>query len=389
MKLTKREKSRMIFEGFLTMGIMVALYLAAYVVLRWIVSSFSGFINQLWFFPDLLDQFKNNQAMVLTPLILLVLIVLIAVITYWRLKRRYRQYELKHIISELHSIAQGNYSYRIAGNYGEDMQRVVDSIHLLVDSTVQAMEEERRIEQSKDELITNVSHDIRTPLTSVIGYLGLIESRKYQNEEEAWKYAHTAYQKAKQMKALVDDLFEYTTVRQPTVPLTLVTFDMVQLLEQLAADFELEAAEMDMDITVEPEQESLEMEGDTEKLVRLFNNLLTNALKYGTEGKQVNIQTARHQQQAVLTVSNQGESLPDGAVQQLFERFYRAEESRSQEVAGTGLGLAIARGICDLHKGTIEVRVEKGWTSFIVRLPIRQQNDGQTEEWKKHIKTNT
>ena len=95
---------------------------------------------------------------------------------------------------------------------------MVTSINGLVDSTVAAIEDERKIEKSKDELITNVSHDIRTPLTSIIGYLGLIEDGQYHSEEDLLKYTHTAYIKAKQMKSLVDDLFEYTKVRQPAVP---------------------------------------------------------------------------------------------------------------------------------------------------------------------------
>ena len=91
-------------------------------------------------------------------------------------------------------------------------------------------------------LITNVSHDLRTPLTSIIGYLGLVEQDRYHSVEEARGYVHTAYKKARQMKLLVDDLFEYTTVRQTDTPLNLITFDMVQLLEQLAIDFQIEAA---------------------------------------------------------------------------------------------------------------------------------------------------
>lgn len=119
---------------------------------------------------------------------------------------------------------------------------MVTSINGLVDSTVAAIEDERKIEKSKDELITNVSHDIRTPLTSIIGYLGLIEDGQYHSEEDLLKYTHTAYIKAKQMKSLVDDLFEYTKVRQPAVPVNFSAFDMIQLIEQLAADFELEAS---------------------------------------------------------------------------------------------------------------------------------------------------
>ncbi|MCG3562148.1 hypothetical protein L8957_28705, partial [Klebsiella pneumoniae] len=102
------------------------------------------------------------------------------------------------------------YDHRIPFELSGDLSRVVTSINGLVDSTVAAIEDERKIEKSKDELITNVSHDIRTPLTSIIGYLGLIEDGQYHSEEDLLKYTHTAYIKAKQMKSLVDDLFEYT-----------------------------------------------------------------------------------------------------------------------------------------------------------------------------------
>lgn len=380
LKLSKRERSRMILEGIITAGILIGLYFAAYTIMRWSVNAFPDFFNSFWLFRNIIEQFTSDQSAILTPFVLLVLTTMLGLFIFWRLRRRYRQYELRHIISELHYIAQGNYAYRITGDYGEDIQRVVDSIHVLVDSTVEAMKEERKIEESKDELISNVSHDIRTPLTSVIGYLGLIEAKKYSTDEEAWRYAHTAYQKAKQMKVLVDDLFEYTQVRQPSTPLYIMTFDMVQLLEQLAADFEWEASKENMEIIVEPEKPSLEMEGDTEKLVRLFNNLLTNALKYSAGGKTIKIKTSQKEKRAILSISNEGETLPAEAMDQLFERFYRAEESRSQEVAGTGLGLAIARGITDLHHGTIEAEVKDGWTSFIITLPINQTESKAAEK---------
>lgn len=198
-------------------------------------------IREYWIFGDAIISIRGNQIISVTPFFIIFLTIIAIATIYWRLKRRYKQMQLNHIISELHYIAEGHYEHRITTVFGDDMEKVVDSIHVLVDSTVQAMEEERRIEQSKDELITNVSHDIRTPLTSIIGYLGLIEERRYQNEEELLKYTHTAYTKAKQMKVLVEDLFEYTKVRQTTTPLNLTQFDMVQLLEQLVADFELEA----------------------------------------------------------------------------------------------------------------------------------------------------
>ena len=292
-------------------------------------------------------------------------------IVCWRLIRRYRQMQLQHIIHELHYIASGNYDYRIPFELRGDLSKVVDSINGLVDSTVAAIEDERAIEKSKDELITNVSHDIRTPLTSIIGYLGLIEDGQTHSEAEMKKYTHIAYTKAKQMKALVEDLFEYTKVRQPSVPINMVSFDMVQLLEQLAADYELEASKKNLQIMIETQETSLTMDGDTEKLVRVFNNLITNALKYGEGATKIVIELEKSQTEAIITVKNDGRPIPRESLDQLFDRFYRADQSRSQEISGTGLGLAISQNIVNLHGGYIYAQSNSEWTSFIIHLPLK------------------
>src|SRR5699024_715598 len=134
-----------------------------------------------------------------------------------------------------------------------------------VESTINSLEEERAIERSKDELITNVSHDIRTPLTSIIGYLGLIEDKQYQSEADLLKYTHTAFLKSKQMKSLVDDLFEYTKVRQTDAKLQTVQIDLNAMLEQLGASFELEASKKGMQIQVDVGAEPLMFDADPEK----------------------------------------------------------------------------------------------------------------------------
>ncbi|WP_205617928.1 sensor histidine kinase [Atopococcus tabaci] len=370
MDLKRREKIRLMMEAVITTGIIILVYFAVFVILRWVLQTFSGYFESIWFFGDFLERLQTEQLMTIAPFLLVILITMVVAVVYWRLKRRHRQYELQHIIDELHYIAQGNYTHRIRGQYRGDLKKVVDSIHMLVDSTLEAMEEERRIEQSKDELITNVSHDIRTPLTSIIGYLSLVEEGRYQSVEELTTYTHTAYEKAKQMKVMVDDLFEYTKVRQTTTPLNITDFDIVQLLEQLAADFELEASEKGMELSVHASPERLMMRGDPEKLVRVFNNLLTNAFKYGKDGDKVLVDVGQEGPQAKITVSNNGQPIPEKSLRHLFERFYRGEESRSQETSGTGLGLAIAKSIVELHGGTIQAKTENGWTQFHLLLPL-------------------
>lgn len=368
--LRRRERWSLIGEGFITAGIIVLLYYSAYQIFQILVNAFPQFFQDFWFFGDLFIEMKDQSLLEVNPFVYIFLILLAIIAIAWRLKRRHRNYEMRHIISELKYIAKGNFEHRIPSSSDPDLQEFIDSIHVLVDSTIEAMEEERRIEQTKDELITNVSHDIRTPLTSIIGYLGLVEQHRYDSIEQAQEYVHTAYKKARQMKVLVDDLFEYTSVHQKDTPLNIITFDMVQLLEQLAIDFQLEANEKGMAIEVKSAVDKLMMEGDSEKLVRVFSNLLSNALKYGVGGTSIILEVKPlNVNDVLITVKNDGEKIPSEAVGQLFERFYRAESSRTQETASTGLGLAIAKSIVELHAGTISVETTEEWTKFLIRLP--------------------
>lgn len=370
--LTSKEISELIAEGIVTIIILLLLNVAIMVVLTQMIEKSPNLSDAIYNSRNIFAQNFNTDIFLSARNFLFPFFFVVdALIVFWRLIRRYRQMQLRHIINELHYIANGNYDYRIPFELRGDLSKVVASINGLVDSTVAAIEDEREIEKSKDELITNVSHDIRTPLTSIIGYLGLIEDGQYQSKEEVLKYTHIAYTKAKQMKSLVDDLFEYTKVRQPTVPVNAMSFDMVQLLEQLAADFELEANKKNIQISVETSESSLIMDGDTEKLVRVFNNLITNALKYGGGATQIVMQLEKANTEAIITVKNNGTPIPRESLDQLFDRFYRVDESRSQEISGTGLGLAISQNIVNLHGGYIYAQSNKQWTSFIIHLPLK------------------
>ncbi|MHC5269259.1 sensor histidine kinase [Enterococcus sp. LJL98] len=376
--LTSKEISELFAEGIVTIILLLLINVS-------IVVLFSSLIDHSPSLNDAIFEtrssfvrnfnstiFLNGKNLTIPLFLIIDLLVL-----YWRLIRRYRQMQLRHIISELHYIASGNYDHRIPFELRGDLSRIVTSINGLVDSTVAAIEEERRIEQSKDELITNVSHDIRTPLTSIIGYLGLIEDRQYRSEEDLLKYTHTAYVKAKQMTSLVEDLFEYTKVRQPSVPVHTMNFDMVQLLEQLAIEFELEANRKGIEIQVVATAPQLLMDGDTDKLVRVFNNLITNALKYGKGATLILIEIEKVGTEAIITVKNNGKMIPKHSLDSLFNRFYRVEESRSQETGGTGLGLAISQSIIALHGGYIYAKSNPQWTSFIIHLPLSHNIRGK------------
>ncbi|KRK74047.1 sensor histidine kinase [Lacticaseibacillus nasuensis] len=370
-RLTAKEKSELWGEGIITVILLLMLNLALVVILKEVTAQNPKLQNAIWGIKNVVvfgqDTHLWSWRYPLTGLML----VVDAVVVYWRLIRRYHQMQMRHVIAELHYIASGHLDHRINFAVGTDLQKVINSINALVESAVNSMAEERRIEQSKDELITNVSHDIRTPLTSIIGYLGLIEDGQYKGDEELVKYTHTAYMKAKQMKVLVEDLFEYTKARQTTTPLNAVSFNMVAMLEQLAASYELEAERADMSFVVTGKPDPLIMEADTEKLGRVFNNLIVNALKYGKGGKHIYLDAEKIGSEAVIKVSNDGPQIPNDSLSSLFDRFYRVEESRSQETGGTGLGLAIAQSFVTLHGGYIYADSTPELTSFVIHLPLQ------------------
>lgn len=368
LKLTTREISELFLEGVITLCIVFVLYLGALVLLNQFLDAPGYFVDgsrsirQAW-------NVESSEIQLYKNIFSISSIIFAIGFTYWRLIRRYHQMQLSHVLEELHLIAQGDYDRRIPFQLAGDMGKVVTSINRLVDSTVSAMEDERMIEKSKDELITNVSHDIRTPLTSIIGYLGLVINGKPKTPEETKRYTEIAYHKAQQMKALVDDLFEYTTTSPNGAPLRLNDIPVANFLEQVAADFELEAQKRHMTIEVIPPKRKMVLEMDAEKMVRVIHNLLSNAIKYGRENTKITIEVLEQKDIITIAVRNIGEPISKEVLEHLFARFYRAEGSRSKETGGTGLGLAIADNIVRSHGGRMLAESVGEVISFYICLP--------------------
>lgn len=373
MKLTGREKSSLILEGVVTVVLLVLLNMAIIMIIQDVIQGNPGVTNGIFMIKQSLRLGPfQTQIWSYQRIIIALFVVIDAWVIWWRLRRRYHLYQMNHIIGELHYIAQGHLDHRIPFRLKGSEQHVISSVNALVDSAVKSMDDERKIEKSKDELITNVSHDLRTPLTSIIGYLGLIEDKQYQSEEDILKYTHTAYEKAKQMKNLVEDLFEYTKVQQHGAPVNIMRIDLNQLLEQLTASFELEGQHRGIEISSKVVPNPLMIEADPEKLGRVFNNLVANAFKYGNGASYIRVDARQRADQVEVTVANDGTPIPAQSLDHLFERFYRAEASRSRATGGTGLGLAIVKSIVDLHHGTVTVTSDENETAFVVTLPLKQ-----------------
>lgn len=369
-KLTAAEKSELFAEGVVTVIIMLLLNMSVIILYHLAVLQDKSLVNGIYFLKKTMTIGPGYHIWSWERIGIILMGIADVIVLYWRLIRRYHQMQLRHIISELHYIANGHFDHRISFSVNNDMQKVIDSINSLVDSTVGAINEEKAIEQSKDELITNVSHDIRTPLTSIIGYLGLLKNGAVTSQEDMLKYINIAYDKAEQMKSLANDLFEYTTLKSTKTKLNVTPINIKGMMEQVAAGFELEAEKKGIAFSVKARPDDLIVNADVEKLVRVYNNLISNALKYAAGASRINlVANLINHEQVELRVENNGEPIPKDKLKKIFDRFYRVESSRNTKTGGTGLGLSIVQGGVELHGGTIRCESNKDWTSFIILLP--------------------
>ncbi|MVP00876.1 sensor histidine kinase [Paenibacillus lutrae] len=281
---------------------------------------------------------------------------------------------LEEITLGLQEIAKGNLNYEIVARSSDELGVVVDNINQMTRKLRNSIEEERIAERTKNELITGVSHDLRTPLTSILGYLELIESDRYKDETELRYYTNIAYEKTKNLKKLIDYLFEYTSLHENASVLKANTININGFLKQLAEEFIPALTKAGMSYRFGSDNEMVYIQADANQLVRAYENLISNAIRYGREGKFVDIQIKTSNGEAIVEIINYGEAIPEMDLPYIFDRFYRAEKSRSSQTGGTGLGLAIAKSIIEIHGGQISVQSNKSRTLFETRFPLISAN---------------
>lgn len=274
---------------------------------------------------------------------------------------------LDEITHGLREIAKGNFDTEIPVHAGSQLGEVAESINQMSRQLHQSILEERNAEKTKNDLITGVSHDLRTPLTSILGFLEVIEEDRYQDEVELRYYVNIAYEKAQNLKKLIDDLFEYTRINNG-LPLEIQEIDTAQFIRQLIEETVpvLEKTGITCNLAAE---EGLIIQADGARLVRAYENLISNAIRYGGSGKKIDIAVRSDGDQVSISFTNYGDPIPERDLPFIFDRFYRVEGSRSKQTGGTGLGLAITKSIVEVQGGEIRVRSDRHRTTFETRFP--------------------
>lgn len=302
-------------------------------------------------------------------LLLIVMAVFIFLLVFFLLTRQMTDY-IERILDGVRQITEGDFKHRIDVRYQEDeFSYIADCINRMADSAQEMQFKEQEAEQSKNELITNVAHDLRTPLTSIIGYIDIVNTNENLTDEQRSEYLRIAWEKAHKLERLINDLFSFTKVSYGKMPMQLAAIDLIKLLEQEVDELYPSFEENHLTCSFEPDVESCLIMADGEQLVRVFDNLLGNAVRYGKNGKIIRVRTETEAETIRVQVINYGSIIPQENLPHLFEKFYKVDTARQSSQEGTGLGLAIAKSIVESHGGSITASSSFEGTVFEVTLP--------------------
>lgn len=224
-------------------------------------------------------------------------------------------------------------------------------------------------EQRKNDLIVYLAHDLKTPLTSVIGYLTLLQDEPQISQEMRAHYTGIALKKAQRLEELINEFFDITRFNLTTLTLETEQINLSRMLEQIVSEFNpiLEEKELRWQTDIEP---GIEILGDADKLARVFDNLIRNAVNYSYASSDIHFSARAEEDRVEISVRNHGRTIPPDKLEHIFEQFYRVDASRASATGGAGLGLSIAKEIVELHGGTISAESGEESIAFFVTLLV-------------------
>lgn len=225
-------------------------------------------------------------------------------------------------------------------------------------------------ESKKNDLVMYLAHDLKTPLTSIIGYLSLLYEAPELSAEQRAKYIGITLDKAYRLEELINEFFEITRFNLESITLENNRTDIGMMLSQITDEFYPMFKEKNIEYTIDI-KEKIVVYADRDKIARVFDNLLKNAVNYSYENSVIQIGARIIEDKLVIKFRNQCDEIPKEKLQRLFDKFFRLDSSRATSTGGSGLGLAIAKQITELHGGSLKAKSTQQYTDFIVTIPYR------------------
>lgn len=294
------------------------------------------------------------------------ILVIVAIIIINKIQKNKNKY-IKEVLYIIEEIAKGNFekSVPVVGN--SVYAQISNKINKIRDEYIVAIEEEKRSERLKYELVTNISHDLRTPLTSILNYIELAK-REVKNNDEIEKYISHVEINANRLNILVEDLFELTKMESGNIKLEIVTINIVLLTRQIINEYTDQLKQSGLEVVFKCSNEYILWDCDSLKIYRLLDNIIYNAIKYSVCNTRIYVDIKNEDDLLIITIKNISNYRMDFEANELFSRFKRGDESRATD--GSGLGLAIAKSIVELHNGNINIEIEGDMFKVMIEFNI-------------------
>jgi len=297
---------------------------------------------------DVLYKGDNSK---LFPLGILIFVALFLLLTYGKVKY------INSLSKGLVEISKGNLNYRVEVKGRDELSILGENINYMTEELMNLKEKEKEIEKNKDRLIVSVSHDLRTPLTSIIGYIKLIKEN-YKEKDDISKYIDIIDNKSNRLEELINDLFEYTKLTSCDIKLEKVNISLNEFMRQVVEGMMIACNQNDLNILLKAPNEELNVNVDPAKMVRVFENIISNAIRYSNKKSDINIKIFKAENGAMVSIENEGKPIKEEELNKIFDMFYRTDESRNNQTGGSGIGLSIAKSIVELHGGKIWAECE-------------------------------
>lgn len=276
---------------------------------------------------------------------------------------------LKYISKSVTNIQSQQFLKPIDVKGSDEIAELASNINIMSNRLKENYEKEKRQEEAKNELIVAVSHDLKTPLTSIMGYLELLNKDKETFTKEQQEFLQIAYGKSENLKKLIDELFEYTKLSNNYIKLDKAPFNMAVLVNQIVGEHILFLSENNIKVEIQSTKEELMCSIDVKKIIRVIENLIRNVEKYSYGDSTFIVKMWEDEDNIRLTFTNEGDSLKNDDLEKIFEEMYRIDKSRNVEIEGSGLGLPISKKIIELHGGRIWAECNGNIIDFNIELP--------------------
>lgn len=316
---------------------------------------------------DVTSYVRENYLLAMNMIYIVVLLGIIVFLLVFTLFVNKKVKYIKFLSSEVKVIKDEGFGKTIEVRGQDELAELCSSINNMSLELREKIENEKKIEQNKNKLITNVSHDLRTPLTSILGYVDLLKQNGFEDKEKFEEYISIIDERSKSLNTLINELFEYTKLNNHDIKLNYSTVEIGSLVEQLSGEYSLIFKKEGLELISEIPEEDIFVDIDIQMIVRALENLLINAKKYSVRNSQVLVKLLQESNDIVISVENKVENISQDDLDNLFERFYKVDKARKTGNS-TGLGLSIVKRVVELHKGLVKAELINGVIKFKIIL---------------------